>query len=62
MAAKGLALVAVGACTYTFAPCTSGEYHVRLELLENVPAHAESQQYIRFLEDTDAEYIGALMR
>lgn len=62
MAAKGLALVAIGFCKYTFEDCTPGEYNVRLELLKNVPAHAESQQYIRFLEETGAEYLGTIAR
>lgn len=62
LAAKGLGLVAVGFCKYTFEDCTPGEYTVRLELLENVPTHIESQQYIKFLEDTGAEYLGAVMR
>lgn len=62
MAAKGLALVAVGFCKYTFEECTPGEYKVRLELLEEVPVHAESQQYINFLEDTGAQYLGSVIR
>lgn len=62
MAAKGLVLVAIGFCKYTFDDCMPGEYNVRLELLENVPVHAESQQYIKFLEDTGAEYLGSVMR
>lgn len=62
MAAKGLVLVAISFCTYTFEECTPGKYNVRLELLGNVPTHAESQQYIRFLENTGAEYLGSVIR
>lgn len=62
MAAKGLVLVAVGFCQYTFEECSPDEYSVRLELLENVPAHAESENYIEFIEQTGAEYLGSIMR
>lgn len=62
MAAKGLALVAIGFSRYTFKECLPGEYNIRLELLENVPSHAESESYIKFLEETGAEYLGSIMR
>lgn len=62
MAAKGLALVSTGFCRYTFEDCTPGEYNVRIELLDNLPGSAESQQYIKFIEDTGAEWIGSYMR
>ncbi len=62
MAAKGLALVAVCFCRYTFEEGTPGEYRVRLELLENLSSHPESQNYISFLEETGAEYLGYVNR
>jgi len=62
MAAKGLALVDVGFCRYTFEECLPGEYQIRLELLENQLKHAESQQYIRFLEETGVEQVGNYFR
>lgn len=62
MAAKGLALVSTGFCRYTFEECTPGEYNVRIELLDNLPGSVESQQYIKFIEDTGAEWIGSYMR
>lgn len=62
MAAKGLVLNGIGYCKYTFDECAPGEYNVRVELLDNVPTHAESQQYIKFIEDTGAEYLGSIMR
>lgn len=62
MAAKGLSLVAVGFGTYVFEEGTPGEYCNRIELLENLPKHIESRQYIKFLEETGAEYIGSVMR
>lgn len=62
MAAKGLTLIAIGFCKYTFEESTPSEYEVRLELLENLPTHAESERYIQFVEETDAEYLGAIFR
>ena len=61
-AARGLVLVSAGVCTYVFEDCEPGAYQVRIELLNNTPGHAESQRYIRFVEDTGAEYIGSIMR
>ena len=62
MAAQGLVLVDVGWCKYVFEDSVPGEYQVRLELLENQPSHEESQKYIRFIEDTGAEQVGAFLR
>lgn len=62
MAQKGLALVSVGFCTYTFEECVPSEYSVRLELLENPPVHPKSRHYIEFLEETGAEYLGSTAR
>jgi len=62
MSALGLQLVAVGYATYTFEQGTPGEYTARLELLDNMPGHAESIRYIRFVEETGAEYLGCVMR
>lgn len=62
MAAKGLVLVAIGYGSYTFEECLPGEYNIRLELLENYPSNPQSENYIKFIEETDAEYLGAVMR
>lgn len=62
MAAKGLSLVSIGFCCYVFEETTPGKYNIRLELLENLPTHPESQQYINFIEETGAEYLGSLIR
>ena len=62
MAAKGLSLVSVGFCTYTFEEGAPGAYNVRLELLNDMPSHPKSRQYIEFVEDTGAEYIGSVFR
>lgn len=62
MATKGYVLVAIGFCKYTFEESVPNEYTIRLELLENHPSQIESQQYIRFLEETGVEYLGSIMR
>ena len=62
MADKGLCLVSVGFCTYMFEDCAPGEYRICLQLLEQMPNHPESKQYIEFLSDTGAEHIGSLFR
>ena len=62
MAAKGLGLIAVGFCRYEFEDCTPGEYQYRIELLGQKPTHPESEQYVKFVEDTGAEQIGSYLR
>ena len=62
MAQQGLVLDGVGFCTYRFRECAPGEYRTRLELLAHSPSHPESQDYIRFVEDTGAELVGSWFR
>lgn len=62
MALRGQALVGVGPFSYVFEEGLPGEYEIREELLENLPSHPESQRYIRFLEETGAEYVGSYLR
>lgn len=62
MARQGWQLLSAGYCRYEFEEGTSGEYIVRLELLENMPLHKESQKYIEFMETTGAEYVGSVNR
>lgn len=62
MSAKGLNLDGVGLCKYIFEEGTPGEYIYRLELLKKWSTHAESEQYIRFLEDTGVEHVGSVTR
>ena len=62
MAQQGLALVSVGFCRYTFEPCAPNEYSVRMELLEHLPSHRTSQDYIAFMTETGAEYLGTCTR
>lgn len=62
MAEKGFALSSVSLFRYEFEECLSGEYNIRLELLEHWPSHIESGAYIRFLEETGVEHVGSVMR
>ncbi len=62
MAAKGKALVSARYATYEFEDSAPGEYAVRLEMLENTPGSPEGQQYITFVEETGAEYVGKVMK
>ena len=62
MAMRGWALDSVGFAKYSFAESEPGEYSVRLEMLENPPDSAQGQDYIDFVEETGAEYIGNCMK
>ena len=62
MAAQGLCLVGVGWCKFEFEECLPGEYAVRLELLDKPTCHPESENYIRFIEETGAEQVGSYIR
>ena len=62
MAAKGLCLVSVGLFRYDFKECEPGEYQIRMQLLENSPSNPESQKYMEFLESTNMEHIGSVLR
>jgi len=55
MAAGGWVLESVGFCRYTFVRCEPGAYTVRTEM------RPYDEQYIRFMEETGAEYIGRMM-
>lgn len=62
MAARGLALVAVGLGKYEFEECLPGEYEVRMEFLEHKPTHPESVKYLAFLEEMGVEQVGSLQK
>lgn len=62
MAAKGLALTSIGFCRFEFEECAPGEYTYRCEFLENPASHPESEQYIRFMEETGCEHIASWMK
>lgn len=52
MADEGWLLDKVGLCTYHFVRCEPGEYTVRMEM------SSAGDDYIRFVEETGAKYIG----
>ena len=62
MALDGWVLTEVGFCRYVFEPCEKGEYQYKLEYLENSTGSKESLNYINFIEETGAEYVGNYMR
>lgn len=62
MAAKGLALVAVGYCQYEFEDCVPGEYKICMDFLDNHFGKVENDKYIGFLEETGAEHVGSMLR
>lgn len=62
MAVKGMALIDYSWCRYVFVDSKNGEYIYRIELLENLPSHPESQAYIRFMEESGVECISTYMR
>lgn len=55
MAMNGWVLDSVGFCTYHFIRCEPGEYSVRLEM------HPNDEDYIGFMRETGAEYVGRMM-
>lgn len=56
MAEEGWVLESVGFCTYHFAACEPGEYTIGMEM------HACDHDYINFVKDTGAEYIGRVSK
>lgn len=62
MAAKGLALTAVGWCRYEFEDCIPGEYKICVDFLDNHFGKVENEKYIEFLEETGAEHVGSMFR
>ena len=52
---NGWLLESVGWCTYHFVRCEPGEYNIRLEM------RPYDEDYISFMEETGAEYIGRMM-
>lgn len=56
MARNGWVLDGVGFCSYRFRRCQPEEYIVRLEM------HSPDEAYLRFMEDTGAEYVGRMTK
>lgn len=62
MSVRGMQLISVGLCKYVFDEGLPNEYNVRLELLDDWPDTPQSVQYIRFIEETGAQYLGSALR
>ncbi|MGN0793764.1 MAG: DUF2812 domain-containing protein [Aristaeellaceae bacterium] len=62
MAKQGKALVSARYLTYEFEDSAPGEYAVRLEMLADSPNSAAGQQYLSFVEETGAEYVGRVLK
>ncbi len=56
MAADGWTLAEVGYCRFTFERSEPNAYTIRLEM------HPHDEQYLSFMEDTGAEYIGRCLQ
>lgn len=62
MSKNGLQLISPGWVHFTFVNGKPNEYQYRLEMLPHYPSHPKSQDYIHFVEETGAEYIGSVKR
>ena len=62
MSAKGMAFTDYSWCRYVFTDTPDNQYIYRIELLENLPTHAESIAYLRFLEENGVECVATYMR
>jgi len=62
MSAQGLALVDYSWCRYVFEEEPPGEYIYRIELLDFFPRNPAGIKYIRFVEETGAEFVSSYMR
>ncbi len=62
MASKGLNLIRYSFAEYTFERGTPGEYNYRLELLDELPTHSESKEYMKFMEENGVECVDSYLR
>ncbi len=62
MSAKGLALVDYSWCRYVFEETPPGAYIYRIELLDYHAKNPAGQKYIRFVEETGAEFVSSYFR
>ncbi|MBR0576692.1 DUF2812 domain-containing protein [Proteiniclasticum sp. BAD-10] len=59
---KGLQLIRGGGISYVFEEGTPGEYAYKILLLDELPTHSKSRDFLRFLEETGVEVVGSYMR
>ncbi len=62
MSKEGLELVSVSFCKYIFKENNNQQHTYKVELLDNLPSHPKSQDYIEFLEEMDIEHVGSYIR
>lgn len=62
MASKGLNLIRYSFAKYTFERGIPGEYNYRLELLDELPTHSKSRDYIKFMEENGIECVDSYLR
>ena len=62
MAAKGWHLTHTDSPSYTFEEGLPGEYIYRTALLDHMPNHPDTIDYIRLMEETGAEHVGSIWR
>lgn len=59
MVGKGWALNNFFLGVYTFERCKENEFIYKIDLMDSVSGTKSSMNYIKFVEDTGAEYVGA---
>lgn len=60
MAQQGWILYDVGFCTYKFEQGEKDKYQFALEILNGLSCNKKNKEYISFVEQTGAEYVGKL--
>jgi len=62
LSAEGLAFVGYSIFRYAFVESLPGEYTYRIELLDNIPSHPKSQNYLAFMAENGVEHISSWFR
>jgi hypothetical protein len=62
MVSEGWALSHFFLGVYTFKKCEKGEYTYRIDFMNDVESSQRSRDYIKFVEDTGAEYVDSWFR
>lgn len=62
MASKGYSMTDYSWCRYVFEETPKSQSIYRIELLQHLPTHPESQSYLRFLEESGVTVVASYMR
>lgn len=62
MASKGLSLIAYSPFRYVFEKTEKAQYTFKIELLDHMPSHPESENYIEFLEENKVKFVASTLR